>query len=537
MKILRFIRTGIAHEEKGIECQDTAEYLQYSADIAVMAISDGAGQAQYAKKASECNVRAILELFNQIPVENFIEKTEEEQKNLILSQCMRLITQEATKVSCNNLNHFSATLVFAVIAQEFILTGHLGDGAIYMTDSDNRRCFSSGPENIQVAHRTYFTISREAYEHLYLQIIKRDEIKPVTLLMMSDGPQLMFKDRGFGIPEETAEEMASFISSGQVRSDEDLGSLLDAMTELEAEKMDDWSLLAVALEMEEKEEELEKDSEQKEEEPEEEKTDLNEKNIVYISEEDYHQFLKDGGLSYKLIEQIMRGKNYNHDTVHYNSNQYSWKAIMMEELLKRYPEKNRWKEMEEETDRLRNVIATLKQLTKCQNIVEVVEAFEIRSNKDKRVLMFLVLEKKTDAQKTVQFYLDRGNLDRAIKIKVGSYVVVVKSRYKERYVSEMTKSILQALVKLEEHQLVHGNINFKNILVDVNDGRPKFILSGFENAAKSNSKNKYKDICNLAEMLAELRFGSNSKWMQIIKNVQNQKYRNAKEMLHDVENI
>ena len=151
--------------------------------------------------------------------------------------------------------------------------------------------------------------------------------------------------------------------------------------------------------------------------------------------------------------------------------------------------------------------------------------------------MFLVLEKKTDAQKTVQFYLDRGNLDRAIKIKVGSYVVVVKSRYKERYVSEMTKSILQALVKLEEHQLVHGNINFKNILVDVNDGRPKFILSGFENAAKSNSKNKYKDICNLAEMLAELRFGSNSKWMQIIKNVQNQKYRNAKEMLHDVENI
>lgn len=536
MKILRFIRRGIAHEEKGIECQDTAEYLQYSADIAVMAISDGAGQAQYAKKASECNVRAILELFNRIPVENFIEKTEEEQKNLILSQCIRLITQEATKVSCNNLNHFSATLVFAVIAREFILTGHLGDGAIYMTDSDNRRCFSSGPENIQVSHRTYFTISREAYEHLYLQIIKRDEIKPVTLLMMSDGPQLMFKDRGFGIPEETAEEMASFISSGQVRTDEDLGSLLDAMTELEAEKMDDWSLLAVALEMEEKEEELEKDSEQKEEELEEEKVDLNEKNIVYISEEDY-QCLKYRDLSSKLIEQIMRGKNYNHYTVHYNSNQYRWKSIIMEELFKRYSEKNRWKEMEEETDRLRNVIATLKQLTKCQNIVEVVEFFEIRSNKDKRVLMFLVLEKKTDAQKPVQFYLDRGKVDRAIKIKVGRCVVSVKNRYKELDVFEMTKSILHALVKLEEHQLVHGNINFKNILVDVSDERPKFILSGFEKAAKSNSKNKYKDICNLADMLAELRFGNNSKWMQIIKNVQNQKYRNAKEMLHDVENI
>ena len=72
---------------------------------------------------------------------------------------------------------------------------------------------------------------------------------------MSDGPQLMFKDRGFGRAEETAEEMSPFLVTGQVTSDEDLGELLDAMTELESEKMDDWSMLAAILEEQEPEEE------------------------------------------------------------------------------------------------------------------------------------------------------------------------------------------------------------------------------------------------------------------------------------------
>lgn len=248
MKILRFLRKGIAHTESGTECQDAAEYIQYAADLAVLAISDGASQARYARIGAECNVHAVLELFRQMSVEEFLAKTEAEQKQIILGQCLHEIKRKADNVQCYDLRQFSATLVFAVITKDLVFTGHLGDGAIYMTNAEHQSCFSSEPENIQVSYRTYFTVSKDAYEHLYLHTVKRDEFRPAMVVMMSDGPQLMFKDRGFGRPEETAEEMSPFLVTGQVTSDEDLGELLDAMTELESEKIDDWSVLAAVLE-------------------------------------------------------------------------------------------------------------------------------------------------------------------------------------------------------------------------------------------------------------------------------------------------
>ena len=108
-----------------------------------------------------------------------------------------------------------------------------------------------------MAHRTYFTVNEDAFEHLHLSVVKRIEIEPAIamIVIMSDGPHLMFKDRGYGQPEETVEEMSPFLLNGQVRTEEMLEILLDEMTELDSEKTDDWSLLvAVIQEIEEMEE-------------------------------------------------------------------------------------------------------------------------------------------------------------------------------------------------------------------------------------------------------------------------------------------
>ena len=145
MKILRFLRKGIAHEESGTECQDAAAYMQYAEDLAVLVISDGASQAGYARIGAECNVHAVLELFRQMPVEEFLAKTEAEQKQMILEQCLREIARKADNVQCYDLRQFSATLIFTVITKDLVLTGHLGDGAIYMTNAEHQSCFSSKP--------------------------------------------------------------------------------------------------------------------------------------------------------------------------------------------------------------------------------------------------------------------------------------------------------------------------------------------------------------------------------------------------------
>lgn len=457
MKILRFLRKGIAHEESGTECQDAAAYMQYAEDLAVLVISDGASQAGYARIGAECNVHAVLELFRQIPVEEFLAKTEAEQKQMILGQCLRELAGKANNVQCYDLRQFSATLVFAVITKDLVLTGHLGDGAIYMTNAEHQTCFSSEPENIQVSYRTYFTVSKDAYEHLFLQTVKRDELHPAMVVMMSDGPQLMFKDRGFGRPEETAEEMSPFLVRGQVTSDEELGELLDAMTELESEKMDDWSVLAAILEKQEAEqestvpcaeEEQEELTEEKREaageqqepekatqkkqiqkkkcqerfiqreipqkEPREERTEA-EKHVIMVSEKLYKRYrtvieypqvletvLKFNYKEYKIIDGVCKRENAYEYTARCGTDRYYIVMLLMDRYLQKYP-KTDWKNRHElETQRIRETFAALKEENLRQNKKTELELLEVRIKNTDWVWMFWLIEKDTTVSKSMQ---------------------------------------------------------------------------------------------------------------------------------------
>lgn len=451
MKILRFLRKGIAHKESGTECQDAAAYMQYAEDLAVLVISDGASQAGYARIGAECNVHAVLELFRQMPVEEFLAKTEAEQKQMILEQCLREIARKADNVQCYDLRQFSATLIFTVITKDLVLTGHLGDGAIYMTNAEHQSCFSSKPENIQVSYRTYFTVSKDAYEHLFLQTVKRDELHPAMVVMMSDGPQLMFKDRGFGRAEETAEEMSPFLVTGQVTSDEDLRELLDAMTELESEKMDDWSMLAAILEEQEPEEEsivpcAEEQEELKEEkreavqeqqEPEketkektfqessvqeetpkkecrEDRTDA-EKHVIIVSETMYkhyrnvienpqvlEKFLKYNHREYRILDRRCKRKEAYEYTAFHGTDCYYIGMILMDRYLQKYP-KTDWKNRHElETQRLRETFAALKEEKLRQNKETELDFLEVRIKNTDRVWMFLFIEKDAAVSRSMQ---------------------------------------------------------------------------------------------------------------------------------------
>ena len=460
MKILRFLRKGIAHEESGTECQDAAAYMQYEEDLAVLVISDGASQAGYARIGAECNVHAVLELFRQISVEEFLAKTEAEQKQMILGQCLREIAGKADNVQCYDLRQFSATLVFAVITKDLVLTGHLGDGAIYMTNAKHQSCFSSEPENIQVSYRTYFTVSKDAYEHLFLQTVKRDELHPAMVVMMSDGPQLMFKDRGFGRPEETEEEMSPFLVKGQVTSDEDLGELLDAMTELESEKMDDWSMLAAILEEQEPEpesvvpcaeeqmkehEELkegQREAVQEQKEPEKEtqeklfrekasqegsiqketpkkerREDRTEaaKHVIAVSEALYKHYrttiedpqvlekiLKYNHKEYRILNRIYKRKDTYEYTARCGADRYYIVMILMDRYLQKYP-KTDWKNRHElETQRIRETFAALKEENLRQNKETELDFLEVRIKNTDWVWMFLLIEKNTVVPKSMQ---------------------------------------------------------------------------------------------------------------------------------------
>lgn len=246
MKIYRFVRKGIIHCKRDMECQDVARYYCDGKGFMVAALSDGAGSAVYARQAAEINVRTVIQLFRRKSFDNFFDMGPRKCKRLIVNNCVRNILVDSSRNKCDDLRQYSATLLFvAADRKKHMLWGHLGDGALYLVNKNGEVCFESKPDNIGASNRTYFSVSNNAREKLRLYTTKRSGEFPSLAIMMSDGPYTMFKNRGFGDPKVTIKEFSKYILGGEVNSNERLKILLDAMTEIESDKGDDWSIQVI----------------------------------------------------------------------------------------------------------------------------------------------------------------------------------------------------------------------------------------------------------------------------------------------------
>lgn len=248
MQIYSLLRTGISHEKRGIPCQDHLEYKQCENGTWIMALSDGAGSAKHAKEAAKANVVAMIKFFEQYELEEVLSWEEEEQKEKILNACFFELRECAKEIGDLKIKDYCATLLFAAIGKKEMLVGHIGDGAIYAIDEKGRCIYTSGPDNGNSSRHTYFTVSKDRMDHFFLKKIAMQDAEqekvPSAIIFMSDGPYTMFQDRGEGEPTKTVEEIAPFLLEKQIASDEEFEALLNQMTELELEKMDDWSLIA-----------------------------------------------------------------------------------------------------------------------------------------------------------------------------------------------------------------------------------------------------------------------------------------------------
>jgi serine/threonine protein phosphatase PrpC len=171
MEVYKFIRQGLSHKKRNIECQDCLSYKYLEDGTLILGLSDGAGSAKYAKEASTSNVNAIIRFFSKNSVEDFIELEKEEQINQILSYCFNELSESAKAIGDLNVREYSATLLFTVIKENTIIYGHIGDGAIYAVDKEYKCCYFSEPENKDSSRKTYFTVSQNASEHLYIDVM------------------------------------------------------------------------------------------------------------------------------------------------------------------------------------------------------------------------------------------------------------------------------------------------------------------------------------------------------------------------------
>lgn len=239
MKIISYLGHGIAHERSGIPCQDACGSRSAPNGNVVAVLSDGASHAAYAAVAAQETVTAVLDYFTQFSLggSDFVP-----QDFVDFCRARLLLKQESLGMPA--IQHLSATLVFAVISEKYILIGHLGDGTIIALSPDGDTILHSQPEaHPEIPNGTYFVISPQAPEHLRFYCYDRRE-QPVDLLLLSsDGPYEMLCNRGNGNPVATARELQHYIRDCGLRTQEDLADVLNQMAEVPVERFDDWSLL------------------------------------------------------------------------------------------------------------------------------------------------------------------------------------------------------------------------------------------------------------------------------------------------------
>lgn len=233
---------GIAHQREALPCQDMLGHRCCENGNRVLAVSDGAGSARFAREAANTNVNALLDYFERVPLTDFLNKENECRVREILDACIDTLIDCSGEHENSMLADFAATLIFFVSNGESWAAGHLGDGYLLVQDAGGEVLLSSEPENAGRSNRTYFTLSPDAADHLHITCRAADTPVPDLILMTSDGISPMFRTRR-GSDYETAAEILQYVRQGYIRNNADLADALNQMVIYPIDRIDDWSVL------------------------------------------------------------------------------------------------------------------------------------------------------------------------------------------------------------------------------------------------------------------------------------------------------
>ena len=249
MNIMRYLGRGIHHEQEDLPCQDVILDRRAENGNQILVLSDGASSAAYAQQAAVENCRGLCACFEQYSLEDFLALEESVQKQTIVDACACALLEflagldPPEQVSRAEL---AATLLFVVMDERHILTGHLGDGGIFCVDN-GAVAYASAPDNRSgVSNRTYFTVSPDAVRHLRLHTLDRTQTPVRNILLTSDGAYHALEDY-YGDAEQTVLEMIELVKNGEVADAAGLRSVLSEIALAPIQRMDDWSMLLVDM--------------------------------------------------------------------------------------------------------------------------------------------------------------------------------------------------------------------------------------------------------------------------------------------------
>jgi hypothetical protein len=178
---------GTSHIKIPLPCQDAHAYKAINDSILVAAVADGLGSAVYAQAGAQlAAVRAVT--YGEQALAAAVPGDEaawlQLARGCFLAACDRL--EEEAEMNQAALRDYSTTLILAILTPDWLVTGHIGDGAVVASLEDGGLVLVSLPQNEEYANVTYPLTMPNMMD---IAEFKACSIKVKALALMSDGMQ------------------------------------------------------------------------------------------------------------------------------------------------------------------------------------------------------------------------------------------------------------------------------------------------------------------------------------------------------------
>ena len=230
---------GTSHRVKDIPCQDSHAYQLTAGGALLLAIADGAGSAERSHEGAQSVVnQAVSSLETALQTET--PNTEPGWQAIIaqaFSDALQSVAQLATGDNIP-LSSFATTLACAVVSDDWLVVGQIGDVAVVVADMDGVLSLTVPPQRGEYANESYFLTMPEGLNYLAIYTAQRFVR---SLVLTTDGllrlafklpeykpsaqffqPLLAFA-ASIETPEQAQTDLAAFMDSERVnaRTDDD----------------------------------------------------------------------------------------------------------------------------------------------------------------------------------------------------------------------------------------------------------------------------------------------------------------------------
>jgi serine/threonine protein phosphatase PrpC len=230
---------GTSHVRADLPCQDAHEVRLLSADCLLAAVADGLGSAERSDEGSKLAIQAALDSLARSLSADSISNSDEWNK--ILTKAFADAIQKLEETSAETeipLREYGTTLIVAVVQNDWLAVGHLGDGAIVAELANGEMKTISAPQRGEYANEVMPLTGQGALDVARFTT-HQSEIEALALL--TDGLQNLCIQNQTGEPhpqffapffeavknpldvEETSQKLTEFLDSERVcaKTDDD----------------------------------------------------------------------------------------------------------------------------------------------------------------------------------------------------------------------------------------------------------------------------------------------------------------------------